>query len=273
MKILSHKLCHDDGQPMEFRRSPNQSGPISPEFLVIHYTAGSSAGSSIDWLCQPRAQASAHLVVARDGQVTQLVAFNRKAWHAGTSQWDGRRGVNGFSIGIELDNAGRLEGEPGRWVNWQGKAIPDEEVVERVHPGDGVTSGWHTYTPQQLEAASEISSLLVEKYGLRDVVGHEDVSPGRKVDPGPSFPMRSFRSLVMGRANDQGDVFETTAPLNIRVGPGTRHERLPASPLPPGTPVEVLKANGIWRQVDVLEPVGGENDVVGWVHGRYLKMG
>jgi N-acetylmuramoyl-L-alanine amidase len=273
MKILSHKLCDDDGQPTGFHRSPNQSGEISPEFLVIHYTAGTNSQGSVDWLCQPRAQASAHLVIGRDGQVVQLVAFNRKAWHAGTSQWDGRRGVNAFSIGIELDNAGRLDGKEGQWVSWQGVAIPDEEVVERAHPGDGVTSGWHTYSALQLAAVSEISSLLVEKYGLRDVIGHEDVSPGRKVDPGPSFPMRSFRSAVMGRADDQGDLFETTAALNIRVGPGTAHSRLPASPLPLGTAVEVLATKGIWRQVDVLDPIEGENDVVGWVHGRYLKMG
>ena len=271
MKILSHKLCDDDGTPMGFQRSPNQSGVITPEFLVMHYTAGTSMKGSVDWLSNPVARASAHLVMGRDGEVVQLVAFNRKAWHAGQSEWDGRRSANGFSIGIELDNAGRLEGGEGRWSSWQGVGIEDAETTVRPHAFDGAISGWHTYPTEQLMAAASIASLLVSKYGLRDVIGHEDISPGRKSDPGPAFPMASFRSAVMGRLDDQLDLFETTVDLNIRTGPGTGHERLGVSPLPQGTKVEILATNGVWKQVDVVDLGGEERDVVGWVHGRYLK--
>ncbi len=272
MRILRHKLCDDDGQSIPFERSPNQSsGTIRPEFLVMHYTAGTSYAGSVEWLCNPDARASAHLVIGRDGRVTQLVAFDRKAWHAGRSRWDGRSGVNGFSIGIELDNAGRLEGSEGRWSSWQGAGIPDDEVVVRPHPADGIVSGWQAYPREQMEAAISIAALLVSKYDLRDVIGHEDIAPGRKVDPGPAFPMRSFRSKAMGRVHDELDVFETTTALNIRTGPGTQHEKLPVSPLPEGTRVEVLSAEGIWKHVDVLSPAGQGDDGMGWVHGHYLK--
>ncbi len=271
MKTLSHKLCDDDGTPMDFQRSPNQSGVITPEFLVMHYTAGTSAKGSVEWLSNSTARASAHLVIGRDGDVVQLVAFNKKAWHAGRSEWDGRRGVYDFSIGIELDNAGRLEGSEAPWTSWQGVGIDDAEVTVRAHAFDGVMSGWQTYPTEQLMAAASIASLLVSKYGLRDVVGHEDISPGRKSDPGPAFPLASFRSAVMGRVDDELDLFETTVALNMRSGPGSEHERLSVSPLPQGTTVEILATSGVWKQVDVVDLEGEESDVVGWVHGRYLK--
>jgi len=155
--------------------------------------------------------------------------------------------------------------------SWQGVAIDDTEVAVRAHAFDGVMRGWHTYSTEQLMAAASIASLLVSRYGLRDVIGHEDISPGRKSDPGPAFPLSSFRSAVMGRDDDHLDLFETTVPLNIRSGPGTEHERLAVSPLPQGTTVEILSTKGVWKQVDVIDLGGEDSDVVGWVHGRYLK--
>ena len=72
VKIRSHKLCDDDGAPIDFQRSPNQSGVISPEFLVMHYTAGTSAKGSVEWLSNSAARASAHLVIGRDGEVVSI---------------------------------------------------------------------------------------------------------------------------------------------------------------------------------------------------------
>ena len=73
------------------------------------------------------------------------------------------------------------------------------------------------------------------------------------------------------RVDEQLDLFETTVALNIPNGPGTEHERLSVSPLPQGTTVEILATNGVWKQVDIVDLEGEESDVVGWVHGRYLK--
>lgn len=99
MKILAHKLVQDDGTPIPFVRSPDQSGEVQHDFLVMHYMAGRSAESSVNWLTNPDSRASAHVVIGRDGSITQLVAFNRRAFHVGRSAWLGFDGLNSFSLG------------------------------------------------------------------------------------------------------------------------------------------------------------------------------
>ena len=105
MRIRDHLL---EGNNIDRRDTPNIGGPIEPRYLVYHFTAGRNAKSAVSWLCNRRAKASAHLVVARDGGITQLAPFNIKNWHAGRSHWNGLEGLNSYSIGIEMDNAGRL---------------------------------------------------------------------------------------------------------------------------------------------------------------------
>jgi N-acetylmuramoyl-L-alanine amidase len=214
---------------------------------------------------------SAHLVIGRDGSITQLVAFDRVAWHAGISRWGNLTGLNQFSLGIELDNAGKLERQGGRWRAWFGQQYDDSEVLEAVHKNGGGPAGWHLYPPKQIEATLEVGQLLVNHYHLLDVLGHDDISPGRKVDPGPAFPMASFRSRLFGRKLDEAPRYETTANLNIRSGPGTEFPTLPGSPLPEGTQVEALDQQDIWWQVDVLDVVNDVMDIQGWVHSRFLK--
>lgn len=274
MKILNHRLVADDGTPVRFVDTPNKGGVMVPEYLVMHYTAGSSAEGAVSWLSNPAARASAHLVIGRDGGITQLVAFNRVAWHAGQSQWVGRSGLNNFSIGIELDNAGHLERAGGRWISAASKrAYTDDDVLVANHkqdkPGTPPT-GWHEYTEAQIDAALQVGLLLMEKYTLKDVVGHEDIAPGRKADPGPAFPLASYRARLMGRANQEAEIYLTSAALNVRAGPGTEHAILPGSPLPAGTRVGVLDQQGVWWRVDVLDTVDGVMDLVGWCHSRFL---
>jgi len=184
----------------------------------MHYTAGASAESSVNWLINPDAKASAHLVIDRDGSIVQLVDFNRKAWHAGKSQWRGISGLNNHSIGIELDNPGILQGSPGSWRTSWGRPVPDTEVLVKARSSDNALVGWHTYTEVQLEVAREASLALVRHYNLEEMVGHEDIAPGRKKDPGAAFPMSSFQSLMAGRDSDDAeDVFETTTDLGCSI--------------------------------------------------------
>lgn len=275
MKIVKHRLVKDNGTPYPFVSTPNVGGKVDPRYLVMHYTAGRSARESIDFLATKAAKASAHVVIGRDGAITQMVPFDRVAWHAGKSQWEGISGLNSHSLGIELDNAGLMKRtSSGKWLAWFGATYPESEVAEAMHKNEkdeGVVRGWHEYTPKQLEAALELAALLVSTYGIRDVIGHDDISPGRKQDPGPVFPMASFRSKVMGRKDDQPDVFVVGEVLNIRQGPGSSFPLLPGGPLPAGTRVDVLEENGSWRRVDVLDTVGGAMDLQGWVHGRFLS--
>lgn len=275
MRIDRNRLIADDGNPVPYIETPNHGGAMIPELLVMHYTAGSSAESSVAWLCNPAARASAHLVIARDGAITQLAPFNRTTWHAGVSQWGGRSGVNAFSIGIELDNAGRLERSGQHWRSpLSRRTYADDDVVVARHrndPPEAPACGWHDYSAAQIDAALAAGLALCNKYALKDVVGHEDIAPGRKFDPGPAFPLASFRARLLGRADDDVEHYVTTAELNVRSGPGTDYAVLPGSPLPAGTNVALIEQRGLWWRVDVLDPANGVMDLLGWCHSRYLR--
>ena len=132
MDIVNHRLTADS--VTTFRESPNRGRPFAtgqPDTLVIHFTAGRSLDSSVSTLCNPASKASAHLVVGRDAKVVQLVDFNTVAWHAGVSRYRDRVGLNNYSIGIEIDNAGRLtRTESGDFTTWFGMKIPE---IGRAH--------------------------------------------------------------------------------------------------------------------------------------------
>lgn len=269
MRIRRHRLHLEDG-PAPFVRSPNVGGTLAPRYLIVHYTGAGSAEGSVDWLTRAEARASAHLVIARDGRITQLVPFNRVAWHAGASAWEGLRGLNHHAIGIELDNAGRLEEQGRQWRAWFGATYPSDQVMVATHKHEEAPAGWHIYTPEQIDATLRVARALVAKYALRGVAGHDDIAPGRKSDPGPAFPLGALRGRVSGRAEDTPPRYTTTTHLNIRSAPGTAHPRLEASPLAPETPVEVLAENGEWRRVVILDDAAPADEREGWVHGRYL---
>jgi len=273
MKIVKHRLYSDSGRAYPYKASPNKSGSMTPRYIVMHYTAGPSASHAINWLVRRSAKASAHVVIGRDGRITQMVPFNTTAWHAGRSSWNGINGLNKHSIGIELANSGPLMRSNDHWVAWFGKKYTSDEVIEATHKNQTQVKGWHLYTPEQLYAALDLCEALMESYDLEDVVGHDDIAPLRKTDPGPAFPMSSFRSRLFGRpdVDEQESVFQTTASLNIRSGPSGSYKRLEGSPLPKGTKLTVLEEQGVWRQVDVLDEVNGMMDLEGWVHGRYIK--
>ena len=186
-----------DGKAVPFRPSPNIGGVCRPEVLVHHFTSGGFEGA-VAWLCDPSAKASAHLVVDEDGTVVQIVPFDRAAWHAGKSSWGPYTGsINPVSIGIEIANLGDLEGSPGHWHTDTGKAVPDDRVLVARHKAGGAARPWHTYPPKQVAAVIAISRALHDAYHFKDLVGHEDVAPGRKVDPGPAWPMDMVRAAVL----------------------------------------------------------------------------
>lgn len=109
-------------------------------------------------------EVSAHLLIRRDGQVIQYVPFNKRAWHAGVSEYGGRSGCNDFSIGIEL------EGQ-------------DDEPYEL----------------EQYQQLARVSAVLLKnfpKLSIDRIVGHSDVAPGRKTDPGPAFDWDLYRNLL-----------------------------------------------------------------------------
>lgn len=152
-----------------------------------------------------RGNVSAHLVIGRDGEIVQLAPFDRVTWHAGRSRWRCRgvdyAGLNQHAIGIELVNAGPLEPlldeEGGQtWRAWWGRRYPPSDVVEAEHKHGGPCRGWLKYPETQRATAQAAVSALVRRYRLLDLLGHDDIAPGRKLDPGPAFPMQVFRRQV-----------------------------------------------------------------------------
>lgn len=205
MFTIEKHILHRDGKPVAQRASPNHGGVIKPTCLVMHYTASSSESGAISWLCNPQAKASAHLVIGEAGSVTQLYPLNVRGWHAGPSSWGGKRDVNSFSIGIEMVNAGLLvkRGDGQYAEALSKKVVPAKGVILAAHKNDKTHAvcGWDDYPDAQFRTTAEIARVIVETYGIVDknLVGHEDVCPGRKTDPGPAFNWNAFRSLVYGR--------------------------------------------------------------------------
>lgn len=167
--------------------------------LVIHFTAGASALSSIEfWRGQAQRQIDlgAHLTIDRDGTVFQSRRFDRTISHAGKSRWrDPNSGVlhtncNGFAIGIELANAGS-NGKVIEWARKNDAAFAG--VVTARHANGGPEQRWERYPEAQVAALIAVSRALVAAYKLDDITGHDCIAPERKDDPGPAFPMLALR--------------------------------------------------------------------------------
>lgn len=277
MKVSGHKLLGDNGTAYPFVQSPNGGGPLRARWLVMHYTAD-GGNTAVDWFKDPASSASAHLVISREGRITQMMAFNRVANHAGKSEWKGVIGLNRHSIGIEMVNYGKLFRHPTRgWLRyweqkdgtykWIGPAVPESELLldgERVINGQRLAHAWQRYTDAQVAAAFDAARAIVAAYGLEDVVGHEEISPGRKTDPGPAFGIAKFRDRVMGR--QAAPRFIVTTTLHIHEGPALSHRTVAGSPLALNTEVEELEDGAGWKRVAV-RGIG----ISGWVPTTFLK--
>ena len=140
--------------------SPNWNERKLPvTMVVLHYTGMESGEAALDRLCDPAAEVSAHYMIDEDGTVTALVDEAKRAWHAGRSSWRGITDVNSASVGIEL-----------------------------VNPGHEF--GYRPFPDAQIEALLPLLADIVKRHNIprANVVGHSDVAPARKEDPGELFP-------------------------------------------------------------------------------------
>jgi N-acetylmuramoyl-L-alanine amidase len=141
------------------RPSPNHDERGVPvDMLILHYTGMQSGQAAVDRLRDPAAQVSSHYVVEEDGAIFCLVPEDRRAWHAGISYWRGHKALNARSIGIEIVNPGH---------EW----------------------GYRDFPVLQLAAVCDLSLGILARHRIpaRNVVGHSDVAPDRKQDPGEKF--------------------------------------------------------------------------------------
>lgn len=204
MWTIENGILQVGGKPVEQIASKNTGGPFAatPRIVVMHFTAGGSARSSAQWFASPlNTNSSAHVVIERDGSAIQCVDFGTVAWHAGRSQWRSLSGLNRYAIGVELANWGFLQAHAGLWLNSAGRPVPDPVMaVHRNGNPDGSRQpiGWEPYPEAQFEAAVQVVVALKQAYGITEIVGHDDIAPRRKSDPGPAFDMARFRQRVLG---------------------------------------------------------------------------
>jgi N-acetylmuramoyl-L-alanine amidase len=165
--------------------------------VIVHYTATESMGEAIDLLGDRGEGASAHYVLGRDGEIVQMVDLEKKAWHAGASEFEGRPDVNDFSIGIELVNWGPLEERTGIYYAWP-------RDYETPYPGQSPVyvggQWWDPFTETQYHLLGELIKEIRVHYPLITpdrIVGHGDVAipRGRKTDPGLAFDWERLRGV------------------------------------------------------------------------------
>lgn len=150
--------------------SPNHDArDASVDMLVLHYTGMKTADEALARLTDPAAKVSAHYTIGRDGRVYRHVPEDRRAWHAGVSYWAGARNINARSIGIEL-----------------------------VNPGHEF--GYVPFTDEQIAALIDIAQEIMARHAIvpARVVGHSDVAPARKEDPGELFPWKALAEFSIG---------------------------------------------------------------------------
>jgi len=147
--------------------SPNfDERSASVSMLVLHYTGMPDADTAVARLCDPEARVSCHYLVHEDGRILRMVPEEKRAWHAGQSYWRGMQGINDVSIGIEI-----------------------------VNPGHEF--GYRPFPEAQIEALIPLVADIKERYGITrgNVVGHSDIAPRRKQDPGELFPWGKLARL------------------------------------------------------------------------------
>lgn len=161
----------DSSLATTIRPSPNygeRKGRV-PDTLVLHYTGTPTGEEGLLALCDPAKEVSAHYFVAEDGEVIQLVPESQRAWHAGRSYWAGERDMNSVSIGIEIANPGHDGGTP-------------------------------PYPPQQIAAVIALCRDICTRWQITPcrVLGHSDLAPDRKTDPGEHFPWAVLAKAGVG---------------------------------------------------------------------------
>lgn len=277
MQIINHWL---EGDHIRRQATPNVYNPPEfkepnlPDTIIIHYTAGGNTSGAVSALTTRKAKgnASAHVVLGRDGEIVQLAPFNHRTWHAGESNYKGRSYLNNYSIGIEVVNLGWLEKSDHYYSRYDliqsGVKVPAEEVVEARHANPSVPYRyWHKYTAIQLNRLAELCQLLADNYPVVDITGHDVISPGRKQDPGPAFPMDWLVREVLpddrGAESFAGGNARVAVPkLNIRSAPSVNAEKI-AIPLTEGQQVNILEQSEGWCRV--------RTSIEGWVSAEYLK--
>lgn len=164
-----------------WRASPNfgtRVGGKAIDAIVLHYTGMDSGEAAEDWLCDPSSGVSSHYLVHENGRVVQMVREADRAWHAGIGCWHGERDMNSVSVGVEIVNTGHRDWEEG-----------------------AETGPLDPFPDAQVAAVILLCRSVMERHGVppERVVGHSDLAPHRKRDPGEAFPWPLLAAAGIGR--------------------------------------------------------------------------
>ena len=153
--------------------SPNfddRTLPIS--LLILHYTGMATGEAALERMRDADAKVSAHYMVEEDGRIFQLVDEEKRAWHAGVSEWEGETNINSNSIGIEIVNGGH------------------------DHPNED--GSLPNFPDVQINAVIALSKDIMKRHGDLTLLGHSDIAPARKIDPGENFPWQGLAAAGLG---------------------------------------------------------------------------
>lgn len=203
MRIVDHWLS-DPPDGVSLRRNPGtpSRGAFSPTIAVVHYAVTDSIDATY------RAMHSqgffAHVTIdacaGLNPAVEQHLPFNARGAHAGKSSYQGRASVNGFGIGIEIANPGPLTLDSGGTYRTVYGQCWEGPVYHGRHRNPNCRyEHWCAFTDEEVDLVTQLVELWRQVYGITDVVGHDEIAPGRKIDPGPAFPIEQVREAVFLR--------------------------------------------------------------------------
>lgn len=179
---------------------------FKPIYIVLHYTSGCTSKKAFRALSNFFRPVSAHYLISANGAISQLVDESKRAWHAGKSSWKKNDQLNSYSIGIEIVNPGFSE---------VGQDPCTENVdIWNLKNGRQVLGSpylWYSFTQAQVESVINLCKEIMTRYDIRpeNIIGHSDIAPGRKVDPGPLFPWQELAQHGIGIWYDQNFVDES----------------------------------------------------------------
>lgn len=212
MEIQDNKLIG-----ATFKQTPNSTGNLkSYKYIIIHDDYGASVEGTTSWILNPQSKVSYHILIGKGGEIVQYTGFNKRAWHCGTSTWEGLSDLNWHTIGVCMQN-----------------------------------KGGEAYTEKQISTAIDVCKAISIKYNIKQALGHKQIAPNRKSDPNNNFPWDRFNNSVFGSNDNLVETKITTSNLNLRDGAGTNHKVLRV--LNKGTKVSILGEKSGWCEVLVCD--------------------